>query len=133
MSKCTTTIVAMSLIVIAGLGSVAAAEVWLEAALGRYPGAARIGQERLDLKSVADGVISRQAVYETRYPVGRVQSWYTRRLGLAPASALNSGDGCVWLMSATLSGWAERNLSVLLGPEPRGTRVVVNDSLRFWR
>jgi hypothetical protein len=114
-------------------GAVLAAAPWLAAVLGQYPGAVRVGSEHVDLEAMRQGAFTRQGVYETGDALPVVRAWYAARLHLAPSAVVDGADGCVWLAQSGLVVWVDHSLSVLLCPQPRGTRVVVNQKLAWLR
>jgi hypothetical protein len=124
---------AAGVLVLACAGAAAAAEPWLAAVLGQYPGAVRVGSEQVDVEALSQGALTRQGVYDTGDALAVVSAWYVARLHLAPSAVLDGGDGCVWLAQSELVVWVDHNLSVLLCPHTRGTRVVVNQKLAWLR
>ena len=100
--------------------------------LGRYPGSVRLQSTGIDLHSVAQGAISRQAVYETADEQSSVKRWFAARLEISPASELYTDSTCAWLAQSKPAVWLRREVSVLLCAEPHGTRVVVNESVYLW-
>ena len=106
----------------------------LSAALSRYPGSIRVADQGLDLEQLWQGLITRQAVYQTGSEFSKVENWYMERMNLAPADSIGpDASGCTLLSQAEKVYWFEHTLAVVLCARPHGTQVMVNEKLALVR
>ncbi len=106
----------------------------LDEVLERYPGSVPVASERVDFDSIHEGAIRRQGDYHTEDELMVVKRWYAARFRIAPASDmnLNPTGNCVWLTQSKLAFRVEHTVSVLLCAALHGTRISVNESMRFY-
>lgn len=105
----------------------------LDAVLERYPGAVRAAADGLDLDSLSEGAIRRQADYQTPDELLVVKRWYMTRFGISPASDMNLSvvNNCVWLTQSKLVFRVVHTVTVLLCSAAQGTRISINESV-YW-
>lgn len=126
-------VLAATLLAVCALAAASAQPV-VGVALSRYPGSVRAADDGLSLEQVRQGVITRQAVYQTDDDFADVKDWYAERMHLAPASTLGpDSSGCAMMSQAELFYRFEHTLAVVLCARPHGTQVVVNEKLALVR
>ncbi|SRR5258707_15139122 len=98
----------------------------LDEVLFRFPGAALVTVNQLELADLKRGWISRQAVYQTNADLATAMDWYTASMpGVTPRFA---GD-CVTLRQRTAILHSQRVIAVLLCAVPPGTRILVSEEV----
>jgi hypothetical protein len=108
------------------------ANPYLEAATGRYPGSVPVAVEKVEFFSEDGSAISRQGVYQTEDQQSTVRAWYAQRFQISPAADNYTSGDCVWLSRARHLARLRYATSVLLCSQPRGTRIVVNETIGRW-
>ena len=106
------------------------AQLNLDEALERYPGALLL-DTRIDF---ASGALQRQSTFQTADELLVVRRWYAERFHVSPASDvyLTPVNGCVWLTQSKLTWRVDHNVSVLLCTLSQGTRISVNESVSVY-
>ena len=111
------------------LGAGLLANPYLEAATGRYPGSVPAAVEKVEFFSDDGSAISRQGTYQTTDRQATVRTWYAQRFQISPAADNYTSGDCLWLSRARHLARLRYATSVLLCAQPRGTRIVVNESI----
>jgi hypothetical protein len=116
-----------------GLGVLVTSTLWLKEASMRYPASVVEPGEGLDYGILQQGRLSWQLVYATRHDLGTVRTWYRQQLGIAPESDQNLAvvDNCAWLNQAKFKVLVTHSTTVFACSTSRGTRIVINQSLRL--
>ena len=114
------------------LGAGLLADPFLEAAMGRYPGAAPVAVEKVEFFAGDGSAISRQGEFQSTDRQATVRTWYAQRFQLSPAADNYTSGDCVWLSRARQLARLRYATSVLLCAQPRGTRIVVNETIGRW-
>jgi hypothetical protein len=126
-------ILGTALIAACALAAVSAQPV-VGVALSRYPGSVRAADEGLRFEQFRQGIVTRQAVYQTGDELAVVKDWYAERMHLAPATTVNAdSSGCAMMSQAEMVYRFEHTLAVVLCARPYGTQVVVNEKLALVR
>ena len=108
------------------------ANPYLEAAQGRYPGSVAVAAEKVEFFSKDGSAVSRQGEYQTEDRQSAVRAWYAQRFEISPAADNYTAGDCVWLSRTRQLARLRYGTSVLLCAQPRGTRIVVNESIGRW-
>ena len=133
-NKRTAAILIVALLLALCGGTAVALTPRLDAALGHYPGALRLADSGWDVTTLADGAISRQAVFQTQDAAGTVKAWYADPLHIATSNIMVDAAGdCVVLAQADLTYRLEHTFAVVVCTLPTGTRVVINEKVRLLR
>ena len=111
------------------LGGGLLATPYIEAAMGRYPGAVPVAVEKVEFFAGDGSAISREGEFQTTDRQATVRTWYAQRFQLSPAADNYTSGDCVWLSRARHLARLRYATSVLLCTPPRGTRIVVNESI----
>ena len=114
------------------LGAGLLAKPYLAAAMGRYPGAVPVAVEKVEFSAEDGSMISRQGEFQTTDRQATVRTWYAQRFQISPAATNYTNGDCVWLSRARQLARLRYATSVLLCAQPRGTRIVVNESIGQW-
>jgi len=113
-----------------GVGLVA--NPYLDAATGRYPGSVPVVVQKVEFASEDGSAISRQETYQTTDRQATVRTWYAQRFQVSPAADNYTSGDCVWLSRARQLARLRYATSVLLCAQPRGTRIVVHETIGRW-